>query len=122
VTQILSISEAKFSATAVEEGAAVVLELTGSADVVAKQHLARVLRLVHEHAKSAGIEEVKIDIRRLAFMNSSCFKDLITWLERVRTDQGYQVVFLSSAGQHWQRRSLHALSCFARDLVSIVAG
>lgn len=121
MTQLLSISEAKFSATATHRGPDIVLELIGSADVVAKHHLARVLREVHQQAKILGAQEVKIDIRRLAFMNSSCFKDVITWLERARTDQGYQIVFLSSATQHWQKRSLHALSCFARDLVSIEA-
>ncbi|HVV48949.1 MAG TPA: hypothetical protein VHO06_04765 [Polyangia bacterium] len=121
MTQLLSISEAKFSATAVHQDADIVLQLTGSADVVAKHHLAGLLRELHEQAKALGVHEVKIDIRRLAFMNSSCFKDIITWLERARADHGYRIVFLSSAGQHWQKRSLHALSCFARDLVSIEA-
>ena len=122
MTQLLAISEAKFSATATHRGADIVLELSGSADVVAKQHLARVLRELHERAKTLGVEEVKVDIRRLAFMNSSCFKDIITWLERARADHGYRIVFVSSATQHWQKRSLHALSCFARDLVSNEAG
>jgi hypothetical protein len=121
VTQLLAISEAKFSAAATHRGPDIVLELSGSADVVAKQHLARLLREVHAQAKALGAQEVKIDIRRLVFMNSSCFKDVITWLERARTDQGYRIVFLSSANQHWQKRSLHALSCFARDLVSVEA-
>lgn len=121
VTQILHISEAKFSATATHQGTDIVLELSGSADVVAKQHLARVLREVHEQARKLGVEEVKVDIRRLAFMNSSCFKDIVTWLERARSDHSYRILFVSSASQHWQKRSLHALSCFARDLVSIEA-
>lgn len=121
MTQLLSISEAKFSVTATHRGADIMLELSGSADVVAKQHLARVLRELHEQAKTLSVEEVKVDIRRLAFMNSSCFKDIVTWLERVRVNNGYRIVFISSASQHWQKRSLRALSCFARDLVSIEA-
>ena len=117
----MSISQGKFSATATHDDATIVLELAGAADVVAKQNLARVLRELHDQAKVLGAKEVRVDIRRLAFMNSSCFKDIITWLERARTEEGYRIVFLSSATQHWQKRSLHALSCFARDLVSIEA-
>lgn len=121
MTELVSISDAKFSATATHSGTGILLELTGAADAAAKRNLARLLGQVHEQAKALGADEVKIDIRRLAFMNSSCFKDIITWLDRARADAGYRIIFLSSATQHWQKRSLHALSCFARDLVSIEA-
>ena len=38
-----------------------------------------------------------------------------------KTDKGtrYLVAFLSSGAQPWQRRSLHALSHFARGIVSV---
>ncbi len=121
MTELVSISDAKFSARATHVGAGILLELTGAADATAKRNLARMLGEIHEHAKALGAEEVRMDIRRLTFMNTSCFKDVITWLDRARADARYRITFLSSATQHWQKRSLHALSCFARDLVSIEA-
>ena len=123
MTQLASIVEAKFSATAIHVGDDIILEMTGNADVAAKQHLAPLLQSLHERAKQLGVTRVQVDIRKLAFMNSSCLKDLISWLDRARLEPAgsYRIVFLSSANQHWQKRSLHALSCFARDLVTVEA-
>lgn len=121
--ELASIVEAKFTATVTHSGDDLTLEMTGNADVVAKQHLAPLLRGLHEQAKRLGVSRVQVDIRKLAFMNSSCLKDLIGWLDRARMEgvDSYRIVFLSSANQHWQKRSLHALSCFARDLVTVEA-
>jgi hypothetical protein len=123
VTQLVSIVEAKFTATVTHGGEDIILEMTGNADVAAKQHLAPMLLGLHEQAKRLGVARVQVDIRKLAFMNSSCLKDLIGWLDRARMEGtgNYRIVFLSSANQHWQKRSLHALSCFARDLVTVEA-
>jgi len=123
VTQLASVSEAKFSATVTLSGEDIILEMTGNADVAAKRHLGVLLQGVHEQTKRLGATRVQVDIRRLAFMNSSCFKDFICWLERARAEDAgrYRIVFLSSVDQHWQKRSLHALACFARDLVSVEA-
>ena len=123
MTELASIIEPRFSATVVHSGPDIVVRLTGNADTGAKQHIGQILRTVHGRAHELGAVAVKIDMRELAFMNSSCFKDLITWLDGVRESgpTRYRVVFLSSAALHWQRRSLHALSCFARDLVTVEA-
>lgn len=123
MTQLVSIVEAKFTANVTHGGEDLVLEMTGNADVAAKQHLAPLLRGLHEQAKRLGVARVQVDIRKLAFMNSSCLKDLIGWLDRARAEGtgSYRIAFLSSADQHWQKRSLHALSCFARDLVTVEA-
>lgn len=123
MTQLVSIVEAKFSATVTHVGEDIILEMTGNADVAAKQHLAPLLQGLHEQAKQLGAKRVQVDIRKLAFMNSSCLKDLICWLDRARLETvgSYKIIFLSSANQHWQKRSLHALSCFARDLVTVEA-
>jgi hypothetical protein len=121
--ELASIVEPKFTATVTHSGDDLTLEMTGNADVVAKQHLAPLLLGLHEQAKRLGVSRVQVDIRKLAFMNSSCLKDLIGWLDRARMEgaDSYRIVFLSSANQHWQKRSLHALSCFARDLVTVEA-
>ncbi len=124
MTELAAITEPKFSAVATYAGEEITVQLTGNADVGAKQHLATLLKTVHTQAQERGVGHVRFDIRNLAFMNSSCFKDLITWLDGVReasVPSRYRVTFMSSAALHWQRRSLHALSCFARDLVTVEA-
>ena len=125
MTELTSITEAQFSATVLHGGGDIVVRLTGNADIAAKPHLEPILGQVHRHARELRVERVRVDIRDLTFMNSSCFKDLIWWLEQVReatATERYRISFISSGAQHWQRRSLHALSCFARDLVTIEAG
>ena len=55
-------------------------------------------------------------------MNSSCFKSFVTWISDVselEPDKQYKIRLLSKPEMHWQRRSLHALRCFAVDLISI---
>ena len=57
-------------------------------------------------------------------MNSSCFKDFVVWLSEVRkrpAPQQYRLRFVSNPKIRWQRASLASLSCFAVDLVEIVA-
>jgi hypothetical protein len=68
------------------------------------------------------VREVAIDLHQLEFMNSSCFKNVVSWLNRVQelpTTAQYYVRFLSNPALLWQRRSLHALQCFANELVRI---
>jgi hypothetical protein len=122
MTDFQSISETKFSASAAEDGNEIVVRLSGSADVLAKPHLGGLFAAVDARAHELAVERVRVDIRQLAFMNSSCFKDFISWLDKVREaapGEQYQVMFQASATKHWQRRSLHALTAFARGFVTI---
>jgi hypothetical protein len=55
-------------------------------------------------------------------MSSSCFQNFVIWLSRVRVserEEQYQIAFLANDAHDWQRRSLHALGCFAPDQVVI---
>ncbi len=55
-------------------------------------------------------------------MNSSCFKSFVTWIGEVQDlqpDKQYRIHFRSNPEMLWQRRSLHALRCFAVDLITI---
>lgn len=77
---------------------------------------------IHAQAVRSGAGEVVVDFRQLEFMNSACFKKVVTWItkvEEVEADVRYRIRFLSNATIHWQRRSLHALQMFAIDLVSV---
>ena len=122
MTELTKLTEPTFSAAISHDANDIVIRLTGNADVVAQKHLDRLFTDVHEQARRLGVSRVQVDMRELAFMNSSCIKDVIVWLEKVRkTEESnrYLVAFLSSGAQPWQRRSLHALSHFARGIVSI---
>ena len=122
MNELAKLSEATFSATVVHDGKDIVIRFTGNADVQAQKHLDHLFGDVHEHARRLGVSRVQVDLRELVFMNSSCIKDVIVWLEKVRKTEGdnrYLVAFLSSRAQPWQRRSLHALSHFARGIVSV---
>jgi hypothetical protein len=122
---LATIEEGKFSASILHDGSDLTVHLAGNADVTAKPHLGALFGTVHEQARLLGVTRVQVDIRSLAFMNSSCFKDLIAWLDKVREEAAasdpYRVTFLSSSTLHWQRRSLHALVCFARGLITVEA-
>ena len=120
--ELAKLTEATFSASVVHDAADIVIRFTGNADVAAQKHFERLFGDVHEQARKLGVSRVQVDLRELVFMNSSCIKDVIVWLEKVRkTEEGkrYLVAFLSSKAQPWQRRSLHALSHFARGFVTV---
>lgn len=96
------------------------IKLTGSADARAVEPLSNLLPKIHAEAMRLGTKRVVVDFLELEFMNSSCFKSFVTWISMVEeATEKYRVTFLSNPGMLWQRRSLHALSCFAADLVSI---
>jgi hypothetical protein len=124
MNDIATITDRRFAASAARDGSDIVVRFTGNAESNAERQLPEFLDAVHGAATAmpGQIARVKVDMTGLAFMNSTCFKDLIVWLERVRDcpeDRQYRIAILSNAAQHWQRRSLHALSCFAKDQVTI---
>jgi hypothetical protein len=102
----------------------IALRFAGSADSRSLSALEAMLARVHEEALRIGVDEVSVDFREFAFVNSSCFKAFIVWLEQIQELDGpkqYRIRFLSDGTKEWQRRSLGALTCFAMDLVHIDA-
>jgi hypothetical protein len=119
-----TINTKAFRASATNEGTVATLRLVGTADVSVHAHVQNAVTAMRQQARVLGVTEVAVDMRELEFMNSSCFKCLITWLDDLLeqpADQRYRIRFLSDPSKHWQHRSLRALSCFAVDLVSIEA-
>jgi hypothetical protein len=111
-----------FSIAAVDEPQRIAVRLTGTADMKAKKPLAAFLVALHKESTKRSVEEVTVDIRDLEFISSSCFKDFVTWLCTVQegpAEERYKIIFLSNPDVHWQRRSLHSLTCFASDLASV---
>ncbi len=103
--------------------AALVAKLSGTADLRVTDSVEAILTRVHQKALELHIAEVQMDLRDLEFMNSSCFKSFVSWISEVSelTAGQYRIRFLSNPSILWQRRSLHALSCFAAELVTIEA-
>jgi hypothetical protein len=118
----LAVNGRDFSASASHEGKTLVLRLAGNADMSAKESLDALLPRMHTEALGLGVAEVAVDFRDLEFMNSSCFKSFVTWISDVQELEAakqYRIRFLSKPEMHWQRRSLHALRCFAVDLITV---
>jgi hypothetical protein len=66
--------------------------------------------------------EVVVDFRNCEFVNSSCLKAFIAWLDRIQklpTAQRYRLRFLADEGKPWQRRSFQAIAALAGDLFQL---
>jgi hypothetical protein len=112
----------RLSTAAHQDGKAIVLQLKGVSDMTDQPALSQVLQKAHVHATEMKVSEVKVDLRELKFMNSSCLKQFVTWLTQIRTlpvAERYKVRFTSNPDIRWQRGSLHALSAFAAELVTV---
>jgi hypothetical protein len=103
------------------EGLSVAFEGTG--DVAAIELLSAYLKRVHAEAQRLGVAEVTCDFRKLTFMNSSCFKAFVVWIDLLKNSpDGYKIRFLTDPEMHWQRRSLEALRRLATGVVSVQEG
>lgn len=94
--------------------------LSGTGDLDAVPTLAAFLPKVHQQAALHGVEEVEFDFCALEFMNSSCFKAFVTFIDSAKTiGVSYRIRFITASKHYWQRRSLEALRRLAMGLVII---
>jgi hypothetical protein len=120
-----SLCRPNVSLTTSESEAGLDIQFTGSADMSAIDALDAYLEAIHALAtKRHGGKgkRVKVDIRGLQFMSSSCFKSFVMWiglLQDAPPSDRYSIQFKSNVQMHWQKRSLNALRCFATDLISV---
>jgi hypothetical protein len=109
-----------FQAVATFDGTRLSIAFSGSGDMNAIELLASYLKDVHEEASRLAVSEVRCDFRKLVFMNSSCFKSFVVWIDTVKNAApAYKIGFLTDPNLHWQRRSLEALRRLAINVVSI---
>lgn len=116
------VSASSFTATSSFDGRALTVRLTGNAELGARAVLESLLPRVHAEALRLATPEVVVDLTSLEFMSSSCFRTFVTWLSDVQDlppERQYRIRLRSNASMLWQRRSLHALRCFAHELVDI---
>jgi hypothetical protein len=108
-------------ATARLDGAMLLVTLEGHADLRTKAMLDGVLGRVHHVAVERKAPEVRLDLRAVEFMNSSCIKSLVSWIgdaQDAAPEGAYSITLMGSSAVHWQTRSLEALSGLA-DIVRI---
>jgi hypothetical protein len=120
MSQPIQSAELNATVTVLDDG--LMVRLSGTADLRVTETVEKLLATVHQQASANHVAEVKIDLRSLEFMNSSCFKSFVSWISQVQelpAQEQYRIHFYSNPAILWQRRSLNALSCFAAHLVTI---
>jgi hypothetical protein len=120
----LKVSAEGFGSEGGLDGQVLTLHLTGNADMAALSGFEQLVVAAHDEARRFNVREVVVNVHRLDFMNSSCFKCLITWINRVQavdTAARYQLHFITRSDVYWQRRSFESLKYYAKDVVVIVA-
>ena len=88
------------------------LEFSGSADNEAHAVLPGYFKLLHAEVQRSGTTMVVVDIHQLHFINSSCFKALVTWIDLLNgmpPAQRYRIRFLKDPTLRWQTRCFDAL-------------
>jgi hypothetical protein len=102
------------------EADAALVRFAGTADMEATLALEHFLKRLHSEALRWRLRQVAFDVSQLDFMNSSCFKCFVSWVDTVAkapSEVRYEVRFVASPHLQWQRRSLEALHRFAPDVV-----
>ena len=118
----LAASADRFQAIATLDDTRLSIAFAGSGDMNAIELLAGYLKEVHREATRLAVLEVRCDFRKLVFMNSSCFKAFVVWIDTLKNaPPSYKISFLTEPDIHWQRRSLEALRRLATNIVSIEA-
>ena len=118
----LSMSEGGLAVETELDGDHYVARFTGVAELPAVTPLASLLKSLHSAAIESHVKHVVADFRALEFMNSACFKNVVTWITDIQdqpSDRQYRLVILSNEALMWQRRSMHALKAFATELIDV---
>jgi hypothetical protein len=121
--ELEAVDTAGFACTPELADGRLTVSFNGTGDVAAIELLASYLKRVHSEAERLQLNEVTCDFRKLSFMNSSCFKAFVVWIDTVKNaSRAYRIRFLTDPGMHWQRRSLEALRRLATNVVTVEGG
>jgi len=96
-------------------GDSLVATLAGDGDATSMDTLSAFLKNVDQEATENSVKSVVLDFQELEFMNTSCFRMLVSWIAGVgRAGRGqYHVTFRGNPSLCWQRRGLDALRSLA---------
>jgi hypothetical protein len=117
---IIDITEPTFSAKSRREGDAIIVTLSGNADMAVHERLKSFLDQMHATATATRVKEAVFEIHDLYFLNSSCtslFLRLINVVLESRAPHKYAFRFRSNPNLRWQKRSLEAIRSYAHELV-----
>src|SRR5438045_1903626 len=109
MTLELAMANDVLTVAASHDGEQITLRLEGTADTQSREQFEDYIHRVHDEAQRLGVKTVRVDLRELEFMNSSCLKVFVWWLSQLNElgpDKQYKLVFHSSPKLMWQRRSL----------------
>ncbi|MBX3158291.1 MAG: hypothetical protein KF773_20145 [Deltaproteobacteria bacterium] len=98
------------------------LRLVGSADSAALAGFQKLLDKLHEELTARGAREVVVDLQAADFLCAPCFKELVTWVQRLQdlpVEQRYRIRMRSNPSIAWQTHGLLALSCFDTEIITI---
>ena len=96
------------------------VELTGCADIRVQSELGTLIHRIHEDARLMNANLVYVNMEKLEFLSSGCFKGLCTWARLLLSNEaGYDIRILTNPKYHWQARSLHALQQLAPQRISL---
>ena len=112
----------RLSYRASRRGTDLALALSGLAETPDQQPLRELLAAAHAFATAEGVARVELDLREVRFMNSSCFKELITWLQAAKglaPGRRYRVRLVANPLVRWQRAGVTALVTFGGDLMTV---
>ena len=96
------------------------IALEGSADMRVQNEFATMIYKIHDEARRNHVSMVTVNMQKLEFLSSGCFKGLCTWV-RLLLERGtpYKLCIVSNPSYHWQSRSLQALRLLAPEHVTI---
>jgi hypothetical protein len=118
--ELSGVETAGFSCAPTLDAGKLTVSFVGTGDVAAIEILGAYLQQVHAEAERLALTEVTCDFRKLSFMNSSCFKAFVVWIDTVKNAaRSYRIRFLTDPEMHWQRRSLEALRRLATTVVTV---
>jgi len=103
-------------------GAELHLEFSGCADIEVVSVLPEYFRALHAEVQRSGTNLVEVDLHALYFINSSCFKALVTWialLNGMPPAKRYRIRFRKDPKLRWQTRSFDALHRMSMAHVSV---
>lgn len=109
-----------FAIEAEEVDGTLCLSLRGTADMAAYDRLRACLDAVRADVERLHMAQVRIDIRALYLLNSSCIKLLLRLVYLAQTGlPSFSIEFLVDPHLSWQARALAPLKRMAPELVRV---
>jgi hypothetical protein len=83
--------------------------------------LAGFFRSVHNAAVEMKLDELKLDVSGLTFVNSSTIRLFIDWATWLKAERGHQYRFrlLANRNVTWQKTSFKAISSLIKDVLVV---